>query len=322
MKSRGTGRVPALTELGMGAAQFGNLYRATSDDASTGAVDAAWAAGIRYFDTSPHYGLGLSERRLGAALATRSRDEYVLSTKVDRLLVPSPETAGERDTQGFDVPADHRRQWDFTRDGVLRSIEASLERLGLDRIDIAYVHDPDDHVEEAITQTLPALIELRDQGVVSAIGLGMNQTAVPAEAIRRVDLDVVMCAGRFTLLEQGALDDLLPLALDRGVAIVAAGVYNSGMLSTPRPAADATHNYEPAPPGLIAKAIRIAEVCELHGVSLPQAAAQYPLQHPAVVSVVLGMRTAEQVAENAVRFEVPIPDALWDDLAERRLIRG
>nr|WP_203453458.1 aldo/keto reductase [Jiangella aurantiaca] len=159
-----------LTGLGFGAAQGGNLYRATSDGPFARAVDAAWAAGIRYFDTAPHYGLGLSERRLGAALRQHPREEYVVSTKVGRLLVPSPETAHLRDAEGFAVPADHRRVWDFSRDGVRRSFEASLNRLGLDRIDIVYLHDPDDHWHEAATEAIPALIALRDQGVIGAIG--------------------------------------------------------------------------------------------------------------------------------------------------------
>jgi D-threo-aldose 1-dehydrogenase len=310
-----------VTQLGFGAAQLGNLSRAISDAEASATVDAAWAAGIRYFDTAPHYGLGLSERRLGDALAGRPRDEFVVSTKVGRLLAPSPATAHERDSEGFDVPADMRRVWDFSRDGVRRSIDASLQRMGLDRLDIVYVHDPDDFAEQAITEAIPALIALRDEGVIGAVGLGMNQTAVPTEAIRRTDVDVVMCANRYTLLDQSALDDLLPLAMERGVAIVAAAVYNSGLLATARPAAGAMYEYAPAPAALIERANALADACEAEGVTLPAAAVQYPLRHPAVVSVVLGMRSPDQVADSLARGSRQLPESLWERLSASGLVR-
>ena len=321
MRRRATGRGLSFTEIGLGAAQLGNLYRETMDLEAAAAVDAAWDAGIRYFDTAPHYGLGLSERRLGAALATRDRDEYIISTKVGRLLVPSPATADQWDDGGFVVPADQRREWDFSRDGILRSLEGSLERLGLDRVDVVYLHDPDDHWEIASTAGMSALIELREQRVVGAIGAGMNQTAMLAEFIRRCDVDVMMLAGRFTVLEHGALDELLPLAEQREVGIVAAGVYNSGLLSTPRPAADARYDYEEAPTELIARANAIADVCEPYGVTLPDIAVAYPLRHRAVVSVVVGTRTAEQVRSNVSRYETDIPEGLWDELDDAGLLR-
>jgi D-threo-aldose 1-dehydrogenase len=320
MQRRMPGRGPALTELGLGAAQFGNLYRETSEAESFAAVDAAWDAGIRYFDTAPHYGLGLSEKRLGAALAERHRDDYVISTKVGRLLVPSPETADQLDDGGFVVPATMRRQWDFSRDGILRSFESSLKRLGLDRIDIVYLHDPDDHWQAASTTAMDALIELREQCLVSAIGAGMNQSAMLAEFIRRCDVDVVMLAGQFTLLKHDALDDLLPLALERGVGIVAAGVYNSGLLSSPRPVADAKFDYEPASRVVIERANAIADVCERYAVTLPEVAVAYPLRHPAVVSVVLGTRTAAQVAGNIERYTKVIPQGLWEALRTEGLV--
>ena len=320
MRERATKRGIELTELGLGAAQFGNLYRETTDAQVAGAVEAAWDGGIRYFDTAPHYGLGLSERRLGAALRERPRDEFVLSTKVGRLLVPSPETADRLDDEGFAVPADTRRQWDFSRDGILRSVEASLERLGLDRIDVLYMHDPDDHFEAASTTGVQALIELREQGIVGAVGAGMNQSALLAELIRRADVDHVMLAGRYTLLEQGALDDLLPLALERGVGVVIAGVYNSGLLGRNRPPAGAMYNYEPAPAELIDRANRIADVCESHGVSLPQAALAYPLRHPAVVSVVVGARDGDQVRDTLDRYATAVPEDLWGDLRSAGLL--
>ncbi len=320
MQRRTLGRGPALTELGLGAAQFGNLYRETTDEASAAAVDAAWAAGIRYFDTAPHYGIGLSERRLGAALARYPRDEYVVSTKVGRLLVPTPENADQLDGHGFMTPAVFRREWDFSRDGILRSIEGSLERLGLDRLDVVYLHDPDQHWAQASTEGIDTLVELRSQGVVGAIGAGMNQTAMIAEFIRRCDVDVMMLANRFTLLEQTALDQLLPVALERGVGIVAAAIYNSGLLSSARPASDARYDYEQAPAALLARANAIADVCERHGVTLPDAAVAYPLRHPAVVSVVLGTRTAEQVVSNVSRYETVIPEELWTELQAEGLI--
>jgi D-threo-aldose 1-dehydrogenase len=309
----------ALTELGLGAAQFGNLYRETTEEEAEGAVSAAWSAGIRYFDTAPHYGLGLSERRLGHLLAEHPRDEFVISTKVGRLLVPSPGNPG-RDTEGFDVPATTSRVWDFSRDGVLRSLEESLGRLGLDRVDILYLHDPDQHWEQASKEAVPALIELRDQGVIGAFGVGMNQAEMPARFIRECDIDLVMLAGRYTLLEQEALNDLLPLAEERGVGIVIAGVYNSGLLAVDRPDSEAKYNYETAPDALVARAGLLADVCERHGVTLPQAALAYPLMHPAVVSVVVGMRTGEQVDGNVGRYTTEIPPDLWTDLKTEGLI--
>ncbi|GAA1875262.1 aldo/keto reductase [Myceligenerans crystallogenes] len=305
---------------GLGTAQLGNLYRATTPENAAWVVDAAWAAGVRWFDTAPHYGLGLSEQRAGAALRGRPRDEFVLSTKVGRLLVPNPGHEGEQDAS-FAVPATTRREWDFSRDGVRRSIDESLARLGLDRIDVVYVHDPDDFGDQVLAEALPALIELRGQGVVRAVGVGMNQSALPARFVAESDLDLVMLAGRYTLLEQGALDDLLPLALERGVGVVAAGAYNSGLLARDRPAADARYDYAPAPAGAVARAHRLADVCEAHGVPLPTAALAFPLRHPAVVSVAVGCETPEQVTQTAERLATPIPEGLWSDLAAEGLVR-
>jgi D-threo-aldose 1-dehydrogenase len=308
-----------LTELGFGAAQGGNLYRARSEEAFAAAVDTAWDAGIRYFDTAPHYGLGLSERRLGAALRARPRDDYVVSTKVGRLLVSSPETSHLTDPEGFEVPADHRRVWDFSRDGVLRSLEASLERTGLDRIDVVYLHDPDDHWQQAATEAVPTLVGLREQGVIRAIGAGMNQSAMLTRFVRETDIDLVMCAGRFTLLEQGALHDLLPAAEEEGVAVVIAGVYNSGLLARDRPPADATYNYQRAPAALVHRARLIAEVCESHGATLPEAALAYARTPPAVVSTVVGMGSADQVTETVRRAGAEITPALWPALVSAGL---
>ena len=311
----------SMPPVGLGAAQLGNLFRETTDDEAAGAVEQAWAAGVRYYDTAPHYGLGLSERRLGSALAGRPRAEAVVSTKVGRLLVPSPDTSDREDDEGYAVPASMRRVWDFSADGIRRSLEASLDRLGLDRVDIVYLHDPDDHWEAASNSGIPALVALREQGVIDAIGVGMNQSAMPAEFVRRHDIDLVMLAGRFTLLDQSALEDLLPLAIDRGVGIVAAGVYNSGLLSEATPADGGLYNYQAAPPELVERARAIATVCEQHGVDLPTAAVQFPMRHPAVVSVVVGARTADQVRANVERLATPVPDDLWAELEAAALVR-
>ena len=321
MRTRATKRGLELTELGFGAAQLGNLYRETTPEEVVESVDTAWSGGVRYFDTAPHYGVGLSERRIGRELRQRPRDEFVISTKVGRLLVPSPETAHERDPHSFAVPADPRRQWDFSRDGILRSVEDSLRRTGLDRFDILYLHDPDDFTEQAFTEGIGALIELREQGVVSAVGAGMNAAGPLAELIRKADVDLVMCAGRFTLIDDEALRDLLPLALEREVAVVAAGVFNSGLLGRDRPASDATFDYGPAPVELVERAHRIADVCEANGVTLPTVAIAYVLRHPAVVSVVLGARGRSQVQQNLDRYQTPVPDAVWTELVSAGLIQ-
>ncbi len=318
MQTRRIAAGPQLTEIGFGGAQLGSLYRETTDEEARAAVDAAWKAGVRYYDTAPHYGIGLSERRLGAALVGRDRDEYVLSTKVGRLLVPTPElaAAGERDDDGFAVPATHRRRWDFSRDGVLRSIEESLGRLGVDRIDIAYLHDPDEHWESASTTGIEALRELKDQGVVRAIGAGMNQAAMLARFVRECDVDVVMVAGRYTLLDRTAEEDLLQAVDDHGVSIVAAAVYNSGLLARADVPDDAKFDYGQAPAEIVQRARRMAELCREAGVTLPDAAVQFPLRLPAVASVVVGVRTAEQMRDTLARYRAAVPAELWAELEE------
>jgi D-threo-aldose 1-dehydrogenase len=315
------GRSVAVSEISLGCAQLGNLYREVSDAEARATVDAAWELGVRYFDTAPHYGLGLCERRLGSALASRPRDAYVLSSKVGRLLEPIDVTEGW-DDEGYVVPATHRRVWDFSRDGIRRSLEGSLERLGLDRLDVVFLHDPDDHWSDVLAGGYPALDELRVEGVVGAIGAGMNQSAMLADLVRETDVDVVMLAGRYTLLEQGALDDLLPECQARGVSVVAAGVFNSGLLARERPREGATYNYAPAPPELRARAGRIADVLERHGTSLPVAAAQFPLAHPVMATVCLGARSAHQVRRNAALFAEPVPEAAWSELVAEGLLRA
>ncbi|MBD7957726.1 aldo/keto reductase [Microbacterium sp. Sa4CUA7] len=309
----------ALTEVGIGAAQFGNLYRETTDEASTAAVDAAWVAGVRYFDTAPHYGLGLSERRLGDALQGKPRDEFVISTKVGRLLVPNPGGEGAFDGD-FLVPATTRREWDLSRDGIRRSLHDSLERLGLDRVDVLYLHDPDEHEQQALSEALPAMIELRDEGVVKAVGAGMNQSAMLARFAERLDIDIVMLAGRYTLLEQGALDDLLPAAQANGVSVVAAAIYNSGLLATARIRPDAHYNYGAVPRELLERTGRIAELCDDFGITIPDAAVAFPLRHPAVASVVIGTRTERHVSEAAARHRTEVPEEFWSTLVQHGLL--
>jgi D-threo-aldose 1-dehydrogenase len=302
-----------------GVAPLANLGREVSDEDAAAALEAAWAAGVRYFDTAPHYGLGLGERRLGAFLRTKPRDEFVLSTKVGRLLVENAD-GPQPDDEGFAVTSSLVRRRDYSGDGVHRSLEQSLERMGLDRIDLVFVHDPDDFRAEALKGAFPALDELRRQGTIVSYGAGMNQSELLTTFVRDTDLDVVMCAGRYTLLEQGALAELLPAATERGVSIVAAAVFNSGLLARDRPPVEATYNYAPASPELLERVNSIADVCDAHGVSLPAAALQFPLGHPAVSTVCTGARSAEQVQRNAALFDVEIPDALWTDLAAAGLL--
>jgi D-threo-aldose 1-dehydrogenase len=306
-----------LSVLGMGCAQLGNLGSVLTDDEAEASVHAAWDAGIRYFDTAPHYGLGLSERRLGRALAAYPRDEYVLSTKVGRLLVPSPETAHLRDLDNlFDVPSDVRRVYDLSRDGVLRSLEASLDRLGLDRVDIVYMHDPDSHLDAATTTGAQTLSALRDEGVIGAYGAGMNQSGMLADLIEQTDADIVMCAGRLTLLEQAASVRMLRVARERGVAVVAAAVYNSGLLARDRVPGRVTYDYADAPQDVVERARELERICRAQGVTLPSAAVQYPLRMPQVVSAVVGMRGVQQVMEAVARTTASIPESLWTALAE------
>lgn len=303
-----------ITEIGFGAASLGNLHHAITDDEASAAVDRAWAGGVRYFDTAPHYGLGLSERRLGAALAHRQRDQYVLSTKVGRLLDPNPNPTGsDLLAGGFAVPDDFVRRFDFTRDGVHRSLESSLVRLGVDHVEVVYVHDPDDDVDVAIQQAIPALVELRDQGVIAAVGVGMNQWEAPLRILRETDLDVVMLAGRWTLADRSGAR-LVDECADRGVAIVAAAPFNSGLLALDRPPAGARFDYRPASEQVLARANTLADICERHGTRLPAAALQFPLRSEPVVSVVVGQRSAQQVASTLELAAEPITEAAWAEL--------
>ena len=307
-----------VTELGFGGGPLGGLFTQLDDDTAAAALAAAWDCGIRYFDTSPHYGIGQSERRIGSFLRGKPRAEFTLSTKVGRLLIPQ-EAAGRMD-ESFQVPATHRRVWDFSRDGVLRSFEDSLARLDTDRIDVLFLHDAEDHFEAALRDGYPALAELRAQHAVGAIGAGMYDTAKLTRLVQETDVDVVMLAGRYTLLNHSAVDDLLPACAARGVSVLAVSVFNSGILATPRPAAGATFDYEPAAPELLRRVHRIANVCEAHGVTLPQAAMAFPLLHPVVAGIVIGMRSAEEAQRNAEAFRAEVPAGLWADLRSEGLL--
>jgi len=311
----------AVTALGFGGAPIGNLYRAVDDTTAAEAVTAALHGGVRLFDTAPHYGLGLSEARLGRALGAWRRGDVVVSTKVGRVLVPDPAGASRRDGEGFDVPAARRRVWDFSAAGVRRSLAASLERLGMDRVDVVLLHDPDRHWREAVEEAYPVLHELRAQGVVGAIGAGMNQSEMLADLVRHTELDVVMVAGRYTLLDQSALDVLLPLCTARDVSVLVGGVFNSGVLATADPRPGATYDYAPSPPELVERARRIAAVCARHRVTLPRAALAFPSGHPAVAGVVVGMRSAAEVSQNLALAARPVPAQLWDELAAEGLLR-
>jgi len=312
LKTRKIGNTKVeVTELGFGAAQIGNLYAPVEDETAAAAVDAAWEEGVRYFDTAPHYGLGLSERRLGAALRRRPRDEFVVSTKVGRLLVPNAAPTGsDLQVAGFAVPDELTRELDYSGDGVRRSLEASLERLGLDRVDIVYVHDPDDHLDEAVRESVPTLCQLRDEGVVGAVGAGMNYWQPLLRIVQETDADVVMLAGRWTLLDRSG-EPLLEECERRGVSVVAAAPFNSGILGHPWPADGAMWNYEPAPEDILAKARALALTCQEHGLTLPETALCFPLRHPTVASVVAGMRTAAQARASAAYLGASVPEQLW-----------
>lgn len=300
-----------MTRLGLGCAPLGNLFEAVADDDVVATVDAAWDAGWRLFDTAPLYGHGLSERRLGAALASRPRGEYVLSTKVGRLLRP-PATGTTVETIFVEAP-DLDPVFAYSRDAVLRSIDESLERLGVDRIDIVHVHDPDDHEQAACDGAFPALIELREQGVIGAVGCGMNQWQMLDRFVERIDLDCVLLAGRYTLLDPSGGEALLPRCLERGVGVVIGGVFNSGLLADP--GERSTYDYATAPARLVEQARAMAHVCAARGVSLTAAALQFALAHPAVTSVLVGARTADEVGADAEAAAAALPDGLWDELA-------
>jgi D-threo-aldose 1-dehydrogenase len=311
-----------LSKLGYGAANLGNLHRELSDDDSQRILDAAWDAGIRYFDTAPHYGLGLSERRLGSFLRTKARSEFVVSTKVGRLIRPNPSGAGTLDLENsFVVPADQKRVWDFSPNGIRRSLDESLERLGLDRVDVLYLHDPERFdLEAGLREGLPALVDLRDSGVVDAIGVGSMVTETLLAAAESAVIDLLMVAGRFTLAEQPVIPEVVPTCVRNGIGIVNASVFNSGVLADDNPQLESRYEYGEVPSRLLERVHAIRSVCREFGVSLPTAALQYSGRDQAVRSVVVGGSKPEQITENARRMLDPIPDELWTRLAELDLV--
>jgi D-threo-aldose 1-dehydrogenase len=310
-----------VTRLGLGTAPLAGLFRATPDSEAAEALETAYALGIRYFDTAPLYGYGLAEERLGRALRGKPRDEFVVSTKVGRLLRADapPDLTQYHDGEPFykGTPAVNP-VFDFSYDGVMRSLEESLARLRLDRVDLLYIHDPDAHHGEALAGAYKALEALRSAGTVGAVGVGMNGWEPLARFAREAPFDAFMLAGRYTLLDQSALPELLPLCVARGIAIVAAGVYNSGILADPH--AKPRFDYVPAPPSILARALRLEAVCRRWRVPLKAAAAQFPFTHSAVAAVVLGSRTAADAAENFALMQLPIPAGLWADMAGEGLL--
>jgi D-threo-aldose 1-dehydrogenase len=320
----------SFTEIGLGTAPLGNLYRAVDDAEAERVMNLAWEAGIRYFDTAPLYGLGLAETRLNRFLRGKPRDAYVLSTKVGRLLRAS--TPEERTGIGkwFDVPA-RAEVYDYGYDGVMRSLDFSLERLGVDRVDILYAHDLDifNHgSQQALDARLAefmeggyrALCDLRDQGVIRAFGAGINEWQPAQWMAERGEFDLFLLAGRYTLLEQEALESFLPLCLARGIGVVIGGAYNSGILAT-GPREGAFYNYDPAPQEIVDRVGRIQEICERHGVRMLDAAFRFPLNHPAVVSVIPGGQGLDEMRSNLAAAAAEIPAALWADLKEEGLMR-
>ena len=320
----------SFTELGFGTAPLGNLYRAISDEEAHTILERAWAAGVRYYDTAPLYGLGLSETRLNRFLRGKDRDGYVLSTKIGRLLKATAPDKRDGFGKWFDVPA-RNEVYDYGYDGVMRSLEFSLERLGVDRVDILYAHDLDlfNHKTQAALDArlselmeggYKALLKLRDEGVIKAFGAGVNEWQPCQWLAERGDFDLFLLAGRYTLLEQEALTSFLPLAESRGIGIVIGGPYNSGILATgPKPGA--FYNYDPAPPEILDKVAKIEAVCTRHGVRLVDAAFQFPLRHAAVVSVIPGGQGVAEMESNLAAARAEIPAALWADLKAEGLMR-
>lgn len=308
MASRVAGPGP---RLGLGCAPLGNLYDVVTDEEATATVDTAWERGIRFFDSAPLYGHGLSESRVGAALASRPREEYVLSTKVGRVLEPveSPDRVG--DTIFADVPL-RRPVFDFTPAGIERSLKDSLERLGTDRIDVVHVHDPDDHLDPTLAAVYATLQKLRDDGTVGAIGLGTNHPSTAQHVLDRYELDWLLLAGRYTLLDRTG-GEVLDRCLDLGVEVIAAGVFNSGLLAGD-PATGGYFFYEPADAAVIARARRLADVCARHDVPLAAAAVQFPRRHPAVSVVLPGARSSAEVLADVDLFDLALPDELWREL--------
>lgn len=318
-----------VSEIGFGAAPLGNLYHPITDLEARATLERGLAAGMNYVDTAPHYGHGLSERRTGDVL--RARQRVVLSTKVGRLLRADPALRGDAERQGFRSPLPFARHYDYSHDGILRSCEDSLQRLGLARIDLVYVHDIGARTHGAdnaryfdqLTRGggFKALERLRDEGSIAGFGIGANEWQVGLDALRHADCDVMLLAGRYTLLEQGALAEFLPLCLERQVAVVIGGAYNSGILATgTAPGNGLRYDYGEAPADIVARVARLEAHCRAFEVPLAAAALQFPLAHPAVASVLLGLGTPGQVDATIALHAVRIPAQFWLELRDAGLI--
>jgi D-threo-aldose 1-dehydrogenase len=305
-----------VTAIGLGTAPLGGLFAAVADADAEAAIERAWSSGVRYFDTAPLYGFGLAERRLGSFLRAQKRDSFVVATKVGRLL-RSPDLVPAEDNHYKGTPVE-RPMFDYSYDGVMRSVEESLDRLGLDRVDILLVHDPDEHYDQAIAGAFRALQRLRDDGSVRAIGAGMNQSGMLVRFAERVPVDCFLLAGRYTLLDQSALATLFPACLARNIGIILGGVYNSGILA--RPHAGATFDYENADAALVARARELEALCRKHGTELKAASIQFCMAHPAVTVALMGARSAAEVADNIAMADLPVPSAFWRELRQRKLV--
>ena len=304
-----------VTRLGLGTAPLGGLYGEVSDADADATIDEALSKGLGLIDTAPQYGHGLAEQRVGRGLARHGRNQALIATKVGRLLRNVPYTDEVRYYHGT-PPVNP--VFDFSYDGVMRSVEESLARLEVDRVDILHIHDPDDHYDAALEGAYIALDTLRSEGTIDAVGAGMNQSAMLTRLAREADFDCFLVAGRYSLLDQEALDDLLPTCLERRISIIAGGVYNSGLLADPSPGSP--YNYRPAPSGLVERAAQLAATCARHRVPLKAAAIQFPFGHPAVACVVTGARSRAELAENIEMIQHPIPADLWEELRKEGLI--
>ena len=305
-----------VSRVGLGGAPLAGLYTDVGTSAAVETILLTHELGVRYFDTAPLYGSGRSESCFGEALSQIPRHQFVLSTKVGHVLEPVDEPP---DSEHFANLPSLELVFDFSRDGVMRSVEESLQRLNLDSVDMLLIHDPDDHYEQALDQAVPTLADLRSQGVVKAIGAGMNQWDMEARFAREADFDCFLLAGRYTLLDQTGLEELLPLCEQKGISIILGGPYNSGILASDL-AGDATFNYLPAPQEILEKARRIKAVCDTHDVPLKAAALQFGLAHPAVAATIPGARSVSEVKENLKMASHPIPLALWKELRGEGLI--
>ena len=304
-----------VTAIGLGTAPLGGLFSPVSDANAEATIERAWSLGVRYFDTAPLYGFGLAERRLGNFLRQQKRDSFAISTKVGRLL--RSDAAAAEDAHYKGAPAE-RPQFDFSYDGVMRSVDESLCRLGLDRVDVLLVHDPDDHYDDAVSGAWSALQRLRGDGTVKAIGAGMNQSDMLARFAEAVPVDCFLLAGRYTLLDQGALTTLFPICRAKSIGILLGGIYNSGILANPR--AGAKFNYADADAALVTRAMELEALCRNHGTDHKAAAVQFCVAHPAVTVALQGARTAAEVSDNVAMAERLVPAAFWHELRQRKLV--